>query len=368
MLDLELALNTSGRTPFIYNWENWSFEEMELYTSLRGHCSGLVKVTGDFSDLLVSHSSWFTYQAMNRIYKHYKLNLKSKAIAAKTISFSSYPGFLVSLDDFYIMDSGLAMIQTTNNVFNLSLYELVTPQSLFAWQRVRLANSMAKNGEEWYQIVSQYNSGTYNNQYMVINYNLFVPRTPLSDGLLWVVEQIPGLVVGADKTEDLRRGYWPSYNVPYFKEIYEQSGYSRVAQAFGPSFSYQLAPRAEIFRRDSDEVVSLETLETLMRSNNYLTDPYAKHNPMRAVCSRGDLIENRPSTDGCYDTKVTNFSMMQDLASFALNGPTTNAGQLPPFSWDRFSEEAHHGQPQVFNFDFVLMKPKFKNAFAAKTR
>ena len=105
-----------------------------------------------------------------------------------------------------------------------------------------------------------------------------------------------------------------------------------------------------------------------MRSNNYLTDPYAKHNPMRAVCSRGDLIENRPSTDGCYDTKVTNFSMMQDLASFALNGPTTNAGQLPPFSWDRFSEEAHHGQPQVFNFDFVLMKPKFKNAFAAKTR
>jgi hypothetical protein len=67
---------------------------------------------------------------------------------------------------------------------------------------------------------------------MVINYNLFVPRTPLSDGLLWVVEQIPGLVVGADKTEDLRRGYWPSYNVPYFKEIYEQSGYSRVAQAF----------------------------------------------------------------------------------------------------------------------------------------
>jgi hypothetical protein len=27
--------------------------------------------------------------------------------------------------------------------------------------------------------------------------------------------------VGADETETLRRGYWPSYNVPYFPEIYK---------------------------------------------------------------------------------------------------------------------------------------------------
>ncbi len=31
--------------------------------------------------------------------------------------------------------------------------------------------------------------------------------------------QIPGLVVSGDVTQDLERGYWPSYNVPYFPEV-----------------------------------------------------------------------------------------------------------------------------------------------------
>ena len=44
-------------------------------------------------------------------------------------------------------------------------------------------------------------------------------------GLLWVAEQIPGLVVAADVTPALRLGYWPSFNVPYFPEVYNASGY-----------------------------------------------------------------------------------------------------------------------------------------------
>lgn len=51
------------------------------------------------------------------------------------------------------------MLQTTNNVFNNSLLQYVTPQSLLAWHRVRLANLMAQNGEEWADVYKQYNSG-----------------------------------------------------------------------------------------------------------------------------------------------------------------------------------------------------------------
>jgi len=65
----------------------------------------------------------------------------------------------VSMDDYYQLSSGLVMLQTTNNIFNMRLYDLVTPQSLFAWQRVRVANMMAHSGQEWYNAVRMYNSG-----------------------------------------------------------------------------------------------------------------------------------------------------------------------------------------------------------------
>jgi len=40
----------------------------------------------------MSHSSWFIYASMMRIYKHYHLNLDDVSLAARSISFSSYPG------------------------------------------------------------------------------------------------------------------------------------------------------------------------------------------------------------------------------------------------------------------------------------
>jgi hypothetical protein len=50
---------------------------------------------------------------MIRIMKNYDTPLHDAAVAAKRVSFSSYPGFLESLDDFYLMDSGLAMVQVS---------------------------------------------------------------------------------------------------------------------------------------------------------------------------------------------------------------------------------------------------------------
>lgn len=55
------------------------------------------------------------------------------------------------------------MLQTTNNVFNKELYNFVKPESLFAWQRVRVANMMANGGEEWSKVIAKYNSGITKN-------------------------------------------------------------------------------------------------------------------------------------------------------------------------------------------------------------
>lgn len=67
----------------------------------------------------------------------------------------------MSLDDFYILGSGLVMLQTTNSVFDQTLMKQVVPESLLAWQRVRIANMMADSGKTWAETFSKYNSGKY---------------------------------------------------------------------------------------------------------------------------------------------------------------------------------------------------------------
>ncbi|KAL0198957.1 hypothetical protein M9458_007497, partial [Cirrhinus mrigala] len=175
--------------------------------------------------------------------------------------------FLVSLDDFYLLGSGLMMTQTTNNVFNTSLYSYITPASLFSWQRVRLAHVLAYTGEQWAKTFSRYNSGTYNNQYMVVDVSKVNLGSSLEDGALTVVEQIPGLVEYSDQTQTLRRGYWPSYNVPFHRKIYSLSGYEQMWKKHGEDFSYDLCPRAKIFRRDQSSVSDLNSLKHIMRYN-----------------------------------------------------------------------------------------------------
>jgi hypothetical protein len=54
----------------------------------------------------------------------------------------------------------------------------------------------------------------YNNEWMVLDYNLFTPGAPLKDGLFTVLEQLPGQTMWMDKTQVLRdQSFWPSYNL-----------------------------------------------------------------------------------------------------------------------------------------------------------
>jgi len=331
-------------------------------------CSALIKVPGNFEDLFMAHSAWFEYGDTDRIFKHYHFNFHAKT-GANRISFSSYPGYLESLDDFYMMDSGLGMVQTSNNIMNNSLFDLVKPQSLLAWQRVRVASIMAKTGKEWYEAFRRSPSGTYVNQYMVVDFNLFKPQTAIKDGTLWVVEEIPGLVVGADQTETLRRGYWPSYNVPYYPEVYARSGYTD--DRLGPDGGYELAPRAKIFRRDQASVIDMPSFKRIMRYANY-SDPYAKdeHGNVdygAAICMRGDMAKNGTgSASGCYDTKVTSYLHgFWNLTAEIVNGPSSVSSDgtggksgNQPFQWrDTDASTPHFGLPAKYDFDFITTAP-----------
>ena len=96
-------------------------------------CSGYIKIDPEISELYFSHDTWSNYFFMNRIYKYYILDHVS-------VSMSSYPGSLSSVDDYYVMSTGLAVMETTNSVWNYDLYKLIQPESLFTWQRAMVAN------------------------------------------------------------------------------------------------------------------------------------------------------------------------------------------------------------------------------------
>jgi len=222
--------------------------EIEAEVLRYSRCSALVRVTDDLSDLYAGHATWWNLGTLLRIYKQISLPLppsalederntkKTKTVDAEgketvsstayrmhTESFSSYPGVLSSQDDFYITTRAHVILQTTNNVYNTSLFPLVSADSLLSWHRVRLANTLAIDGDDWARLFRREASGTYPNQYMVVDLNKFTPGLPLADGLLYVVEEIPGLVEAKDMTQELARGYWPSYNVAYFEDVYRRS-------------------------------------------------------------------------------------------------------------------------------------------------
>lgn len=121
------------------------------------------------------------------------------------------------------------MSETTDHIFDPSVYRGLSPNTLPSWLRVRAALLLANSGQEWLQVFrcvyggrvgdspvcsrflprpvpllgphtctlprrsvhhSSHNSGTYNNQYLVIDLKRFEPMKRLAPGLLWVVEQV----------------------------------------------------------------------------------------------------------------------------------------------------------------------------------
>ena len=160
--------------------------------------------------------------------------------------------------------------ETTNEVFNNSLFDKVTTDTVPYWARVTVATRGATTAEEWHDTFYKYNSGelargfglgrfstvilvtarrvqsmvtllvlvvdpgaltehsaldvntatssspgTYNNQWMTLDYKKFTPNAELPAGTFWVSEQIPGHYVSQDQTHWLQGGHWSSYNVPF---------------------------------------------------------------------------------------------------------------------------------------------------------
>ncbi|KAL0484729.1 hypothetical protein AKO1_011640 [Acrasis kona] len=169
------------------NFYNMTIEQLHNYVATNTHCSAIIKVTPDLSDIYFGHTSWFTYASMTRIWKKYDFKYKNPLTKSTSISFSSYPAVIASNDDFYITSQKMVVIETTNVLMKNDLYDIVKPNALLCWQRAMLANRLSTSSPEWVNIFSKHNSGTYNNQFMALDLKKFKPGQEIKNDTLWII-------------------------------------------------------------------------------------------------------------------------------------------------------------------------------------
>jgi len=330
----------------------------------RGRCSALVRVASEDKDLMVGHTTWGDYAKMTRIFKYYHFELPGAFTKAKVIGFSSYPGCISSTDDFYELDSGLVVMDTSLEILNTDMYNRVADFPANAhvpdFMHVMTANRMASSAPHWAALFSEKNSGTDNAQWMIVDYNRFVPGRPVPDGTLWVLEQVPGMMFKKDMSFQLRNdGYFASYNRPSFQEIRQVSGHTAAEAKYGALYSYTAGPRASIFKNVAPMTEHLMDMRSTMNRNAYPGEGVLPNDPGHAISARMDLGFSKIPNGG-IDAKVVNRCLFRSMQVQAISGPSHTT--QPVFKWrdgvaDIVKGWPHLGLPDVWDFDWVQMSP-----------
>lgn len=269
------------------------------------------------------------------------------------------------------MDSGLAVMDTSLEVLNPRLYDRVREfpanPKVPNFMHVMATNRMAKTGTHWTSLFSERNSGTNNAQWLIVDYNKFIPGEPVQANVLRLLEQIPGLIRQADLSSELAsQGYWASYNRPFFKDVRDQSGHTAAEKAHGALYSFDNGPRASIFKSLGLSVNDLKGMRKLMTRNQYPMEPalaLAQNMPIEpghAISARMDLEAPAHIPNGGIDAKVSSYCLFRRLQAQAISGPSHDA--QPVFRWkdhgkDLFPGWPHLGLPDEWNFNWVQATP-----------
>lgn len=424
------------------------------------HCSAIIRLIKDENDkpkdIFVGHTTWDSYSEMHRIFKKYNFSYTMYGNEKKKseVMFSSYPGTLTSTDDYYVINRKIVVLETTLEMLDKTIYERNMPNAdthVPNYIRISVANRLANSGKEWTEIFKQNNSGTYNSQWMIVDYakfkDLFTngsvkdsgfnafnlnknfninhkgnnaglnsnsilkeslfdsfneinsnnnrnniynkpPKSSYDDlttlnqnnfnydfnfkqigneffynsntqasEIFFLLEQVPGYIEIKDMTSHLLdKGFWGSYNRPYFEKIYKTSGYEEMMRRYGKTYSYYDNPRAILINHEIHKVKSIEDMKIFMQMNSSPFDG----NHMNALSPRYDLVENsdvkRPS--GGIDSKIVNSGLISAGTVLAISGPSKISGAAP-FNWDDWPNEPHHGLPEVWNFGWNYFDDTF---------
>lgn len=362
----------------------------------------MIRLLDENADLLVSQSTWSVLQTMLRVYKLHDLAFRLDPpqlplspdahavphtiprVPAVRVAFSSYYGKLNSADDFYISSARLVIQETTIGCSDPATSRRhVTPHSVLEWLRNIVANRLAYDATSWSGWFQMYNSGTYNNQWMVVDLNKFKPGESVPHNTVHFVEQAPGQVRVNDMSRLLEmQRYIGSYNTAYDPLIRNICGWNTAADEYGRWFEYNTTARAAIMQRYHDNITDIPSMKRFMRYNDFVHDELSSQLPTcqhkgwtnctpwytaeNTIATRGDLQPHGvyvlpsfgPRNHAQTDAKITAASMFDKansslLKAWAVAGPS--AEQQPVFCWSSsvYENVPHLGHVDCFNFSWV---------------
>ena len=338
---------------------------------LHHHCSALVRLAEDHSDVYVGHNSWTALNDLNRMLKDYLFDVEDSDLSAKRWTFSGYAALLVSVDDIWLMDTRLVVFETSLHTWNETLYDLYCrPESALNWVRVQVANMLASNGRAWTQHFTRENSFTYNNQYVVVDYNRFAPGKAPRPGFVWNAEQCPGHYVAEDRTAELvEKGWIAGINTPFFKEIYDASGVpEKVAETKSDYWTYYNCSRYLIMQRDvPTKVRSYDQFKSFMRYNDWQNDPLSNGDAGEQIISRYDLrpeecvslgtMKMCPSAFGGVDAKTVRYESAIKMEFDAISSPQYETQPAWVFGEGKYKDLMWEGMPKVWKFPWTYFGP-----------
>jgi len=322
-------------------------------------CTGMFQFAENYSDIYFSQNTWSDYRDLHRYLKSY--NFSVKEFKAKSISLSTETGHINSIDDYWQADTGLFVLETTMHCFNKTLYGMVKPESVLTWMRVYYAMLTSDNGKEWTDNFIKENSGTYNNEYMILDGKKFKPSEKPTSDLLWMIEQMPAHYIAKDITEDfVKQNWFPSINTPYFDDIFDMANYSAQGSDF---WTYYKQPRYLLIKQHQPDIKDYKSFQTFMRWNHYNEEGEANFGePAQGIEARYDLRpENgtkygKKNHFGGLDSKTSTITrLMKDLSFDAINSPVYE--NLPAFNFNDWPEISHTGLPAEWRFPWMEFAP-----------
>jgi len=240
--------------------------------------------------------------------------------------------------------------ETTLSVNNSELFLWIHPDSVPYWIRITVANYAFDNMEDWVNTYFNYRSGTYNNQWILVDFNAYQTyknNMTAAQNIVWFAEEFYNFTSVNDVTQALLvpQGYVASYNVPYNATLEAVSH---------DNTNYTDDPRYYLFLKYAPNVENLAGMQSVMRMNNFSDT----NNYCQAISARCDLNNSISFPFGAIDSKVTSDALIGNREAWIIAGPTTNLG-LPPFNWTAWPQFVNesNGLPNIFNFEWQFAGP-----------